>query len=374
MTQNELIDRATRAIAIPRENAADSFVLHAPLNLMARAGLLAYLDDAGMPAAEAAIERVVRRYEASGPPVSAPAGLDVAGASEAAGRLVAAIAAGELDDVDAYATWLTDRCSTTELGHLLGETVIDSLAAAGHAPIGFHLLQRARGGTLHPSLLRGTLRELARHPEWKMHWFRNIPTADYATTLDQALGALPFLGRPGSDFIFPLMSQIDSSGVGARVLGPALRAQPDIAHARGTLMRVAALSMLNGDRAHVPYGWTHCFTMAQGAMSLAGHGVEPQTAIAVAATFIAGFRVAYSAGAVGSLADDRAAEHASGHAFVDERTLATFASQHDDEHLVKYTLACFHAAEVDPAWRSVYLHAAAYLADWWRANPTATFG
>jgi hypothetical protein len=374
MTQNELIDRATRAIAIPRANAADSFVLHAPLNLMARVGLLAYLADEGMPAAEAAIERVVRRYEASGPPVSAPAGLDISGANEAAGLLVAAIAAGALDDVDAYATWLTDRCSTTELGHLLGETVIDSLAAAGHAPIGFHLLQRARGGTLHPSLLRGTLRELARNPDWKVRWFREALTVNEPIALAEALGSLPLLGPPGSNSIFPLMSQIDSSGLGLRVLGPALSAQPDFAAAHRSLTRVAALSMLNGDPAHAPYGWTHCFTMAQGAMSLAGNGVDPRTAIAVATTFIAGFRVAYTAGATGSLGDDRAADYASAAPIIDERALAMFASQHDDEHLVKYTLACFHAAQDDPAWRSVYLHAAAYLADWWRANPTATFG
>ena len=30
------------------------------------------------------------------------------------------------------------------------------------------------------------------------------------------------LGRPGSDFIYPLMSQIEQSGVAARLLGPTL--------------------------------------------------------------------------------------------------------------------------------------------------------
>ena len=33
---------------------------------------------------------------------------------------------------------------------------------------------------------------------------------------------------------------------------------------------------------------------------------------------------------------------------------------------MKYTLACFHAAQDDPAWRTSYLVAATTLTDWWR--------
>jgi hypothetical protein len=373
MSQNDLIERATRAVAVPREQPADSFVLHAPLNLMARVGLLPYLDSSATPEAEAAIESVVRRYEASGPAVSPPRQPHITDEDEAAVQLAAAIASGELDDVDALATWLTDRCSALTLSNLLGEAMIDSLAAAGHAPIGFHLLQRVRDGQLSPSLLRGTLRELARNPDWKVRWFRDLAPVDNPVELGDAIASLPMLGSPGSDFIFPLMSQVDSSGVGARLLGPALGATPNVDHAR-VLTRVAALSMLDGDPAKAPYGWTHCFTMAQGAMSLAGNGVEPRTAIAVAATFVAGFRVAYKTEPVGSLNDNRATAYASTGPAFDEATLAAFAAPHHDEHLVKYTLACFHAAEDDPAWRSVYLQAAGYLADWWRENPNAAFG
>jgi hypothetical protein len=374
MSQDELIERAARTIAAPREQPADSFVLHAPLNLLARVGLLSHIGREHVPEAEAAIESLVRRYAASGLPVTHPRQLQLESVEEATGELVTAIAAGELDDVDALAVWLTDRCDTSDLGRLLGEAVIDSLAAAGHAPIGFHLLQRVRRGTIHPCLLRGTLRELARNPDWRVHWFRDLPDPVNPTTLNDALADLPMLGRPGSDFIFPLMSQIDTSGLGKRVLSPAIGPSPAIAPARKILIRTAALSMLHGDPAHAPYGWTHCFTMAQGAMSLAGKGVDQRTAIAVAATFVAGFRVAYKAEPVGSLADDRAADYESATHVIDQTALANFAAQHEDEHLVKYTLACFHAAADDPAWRAVYLSAASYLADCWRANPNATFG
>ena len=127
--------------------------------------------------------------------------------------------------------------------------------------------------------------------------------------------------------------------------------------------------MLNDDPSQAPYGWSHCLTMPQAVMSLAGRGVDSRTAVAVAATFVVGFRAAHGLRPLGPL-DDAAA----GSAVVGPRAvrsveeLANFAALHDDAHLVKYTLACIHAADDDPAWESVYLHAAASLADWWRAR------
>jgi hypothetical protein len=49
--------------------------------------------------------------------------------------------------------------------------------------------------------------------------------------------------------------------------------------------------------------------------------------------------------------------------------LATKATLHHDAHLVKYTLACLHAAARDPAERRLYLAAAASLAAYWAALP-----
>ena len=49
--------------------------------------------------------------------------------------------------------------------------------------------------------------------------------------------------------------------------------------------------------------------------------------------------------------------------------LAGFASAHHDAHLVKYTLACFDAAGTDPAYRRLYLAAAASLSGWWAQHP-----
>ena len=48
--------------------------------------------------------------------------------------------------------------------------------------------------------------------------------------------------------------------------------------------------------------------------------------------------------------------------------VATAAALHEDAHLVKYTLACLHAAADDREFAGLYLAAAAHLVEWWRAN------
>jgi len=49
--------------------------------------------------------------------------------------------------------------------------------------------------------------------------------------------------------------------------------------------------------------------------------------------------------------------------------LATRAATHPDAHLVKYTLATFDAAAVDPDHEPLYLAAAASLSAFWAAGP-----
>ena len=234
---------------------------------------------------------------------------------------------------------------------------------AGHAPIALHLLTRVAAGTLSPMLLRGPLRELARHPDRQLTW----PAKAAGTTgtdpgsLEQRLRAVPPLGRPGSDFIHPLMAQAEGSGAAAAAIGPSRT--DDLDQVRRTLLRAAAWSMLHDDPAHAPYGWSHCLTMPQAVLALAPDAVDAATAIAVAGTFVVGFRAAHGNTVLGSL-DDSASER-------DDTDLGPSlraASTHPDAHLAKYVLACAHAAEDDPAWRGTYHRAAAHLVAWWSAN------
>ena len=356
---------AAEVIAIPRSSAETSFTLHAPLELLARVGLVPHVRADARAAAIAGISRLAADYAATGTPVAEPAVIGFDDPPAAATALDAALRAGDVDRVDRIACWLAPRVDHQAARHLLAASIFDSLGAAGHAAIALHLLPRVADGALPISLLRGALRSIAAQPTWRVDWFRSDDRGETdARSLNDALTAVPRLGRPATSFIHPLMAQVQDRGLATRLLAPALRRPVDAAAARRTLLRAAAWSMLHDDPAHAPYGWSHCLTMPQAVLSLADDGVPARSAVAVAATFVAGFRAAHGQQTLGSLDDDAAPGDAP-----DVAELATFAASHRDAHLVKYTLACFHAAATDPAWRATYLRAAAYLADWWRARP-----
>ncbi len=382
LTDPRVLDAVGR-VSVPRRAPADSFVLHAPLELLARVGLLAYLDADQREAALGRIDELGRAFAAVGDPVDAPLPVDAPETATAARRLDGAIRAGDLDEVDAWATWIGERAAHDELAVLLGGAIVDSLAAAGHAPIGLHLLARVAPGVRWGGLLRQPLRELARHPDWRLTWFRGAAEGRWATdragagggrgadSLADGIRAVTHLGLPGSNFIRPVMDQVERSGVAHDLLLPALDdAVDDLASSARVLLRAASWSMCHDDESEAAYGWSHCLTMPQGVLALAGRGVAPRTALAVAATFVAGFRAGDGLEALPALGDDDAPVVAPVGS-LDPATLAANASLHHDAHLVKYTLACLHAAEDDPAWAHVHLAAAAFLADWWRRHPDA---
>lgn len=354
-----LIALAAAEVSVPKAAPADSFVLHAPLELMARVQLLAYIPTTLRAPAVDRIEWLRAEYAAAGGPVDEPA---VVGGPIDPTALLRAIATGDQEAVDAMAASWLPAMSAAEVCGALGEAVAPSLAAAGHSPIGLALLLRGAGtAELPTTLLRGPLRSLAAQPDWSIDWHRDIVEGGRPDALYDALRAAPHLGEPGSNSIFPLMSQAQQPGVADRLLGPVLADRYDVPAALHTLTRVAAWSMIHDDPAQAPYGWSHALTMPQGVMTLAGAGVAARTALAVAATHLLGFRVAYGAAALPTRIEPAAPR-------VSAAELATAASAHADAHLVKYTLACLHAAGDDPAFAGLYLNAAASLLDWWRAH------
>ena len=253
------------------------------------------------------------------------------------------------------------------------DDVVCSLAAAGHAPILLSLRPRvpAVASTFGDALVAT---EVARNPSWRLEWpharrLTGRPTGDLADRLARPRSP----GDPGSDFIYPTMHLTETSGVAEEVLDEPLRSL-SVADARRVLLRTAARSMLQDDPRAAPYGWTHCLTMPQAVLVAADHGADPHVAIAVAATYVLGFRatqgkvalepawvpppgtaVARAWSARGSERRDLVVE------------LATFGATHRDAHVAKYTLACIDAAEGDPDAAHLYLAAAAHLREWWRA-------
>lgn len=374
-------------LAIPRASAADSFVLHSALELLARAALLPFVDPAMRPAARDRLVELGDQFEQFGEAVEPPRPTPFDGLESAALRLIDAIARGELDDVDAAASWLGRAATPWQLRDLLADALVPSLAAAGHAPIFLHLLPRvAPRGEATGELLRQLARELARRPEWRLSWFeRRTATGVEADgrLLTRALVETPRLDDPPNAFIHPLMSRIDSDDAAGAWLGAATTGA-ELGDRPQAVLRVAAWSMIAEPTRHAPYGWSHCLTMPQAVLGVADSCADPSVALAVAATYVAGFRTMadgplrtemdapdprlplLDAIQAGPAVAGAAAWHG---AAVDARgitgALATYAAMHADAHLVKYTLACMDAAAADPRARPLYLAAAATLAGWW---------
>ena len=394
MSDADLVSAVAATVRRPRREPADSFVLHAPLELAARAALLPRVTPDARPAARRQIAAIAPRYESFGPGVAEPKAIDFDSAEDAATRLGEAVAAGDLDDVDAVAQWLGRRTSASEIRALLADLIVPSLAAAAHGTIFLFQLPRiSPRGELTVELLRPLARELARQPEWRLRRFEDRPSdgPQSAETLFAALQATPRLGVPGSDFIYPLMSQVERTGVAEALLALPTGNVDFDAGAR-VILRAAALSMLQESGEHAPYGWSHCLTLPQAALGVAPWCADPTIALAVAATYVVGFRAALAhapldgryappvprADLVTALEDaPEEAAAAVWHAPSDRMagiatTLASRAAVHRDAHLVKYTLACLDAAAWDRDSALLYLSAAAALHGWWAEADAST--
>ena len=383
-----LVADVSEVLAVPRHDPADSFVLHAPLELVARAALLPFVAPDQRDRARAQITAIAVEFEGFGPPVSPPAADGYDSVEAGAAHLLAAIDRGDLDDVDQSARWLGRAASAAELQTLLSSAVIPRLAAAAHAPIFlFELPRIAPRGEVTGELLRGLARELGRAPEWQLRWMDDLRPAPAAspTAMFDAIAATPLGTRDpnASPFIYPVMSEVDEPGIAFEQLGDVVGG-PDVQERAQAVLRGAAWSMLLEPDEHAPYGWSHCLTMPQAVLGLTGV-VDPNTALAVAATYVVGFRSALAQRPLepvfpfddpglplGEALDTDAATAAAAVWHLRDPDVATVvdelvirASVQHDAHLVKYTLACLDAAASDRSHQRLYLAAAASLVGWW---------
>jgi hypothetical protein len=369
LSDAQLVELVTETIGRPTCATPTSFTLHAPLEITARAALLPMVPPAARQAVRARMVQVAATYDALGPTLPPPPD-----PSPAPLPLDALVASGDVDGADRALTWLAQHGDSSEAVRALAETLLPRLSGAGHGVIGVDQARRGRAPTAAGLLgLRNIVREAAALPDWTLTWFEQTPrTGQGSTSLWDALSDPPSPGDPGSDFIYPVMSLTESSGLALdRLAGPLRGAR--IAEVEPALLRIAAHSMLQDDPVRAPYGWSHCLTLPQGALGTACCGASPATAMAVAATYVLGFRAVQ-----GTCALDPAfvppASTAAGDAWratPEQRPglvaeLASVAAAHHDAHLAKYTLACIDAARRDPDATALYLAAAAHLAEWWR--------
>ena len=138
LSDGALVDLVAAAVARPKVAAADSFVLHAPLELLARAALLPLVEPAARERARQRLVWLGASYQAAGEEVADLDGRDLAGhASEdqLLARLDAALAAGELDDADRTVAALAATLAPAHLSRALADPVLPRLAAAAHGNI-----------------------------------------------------------------------------------------------------------------------------------------------------------------------------------------------------------------------------------------------
>jgi hypothetical protein len=371
LSDAELVAAVAAAVAEPRHEPADSFALHAPLELTARARLLDLTPPGLRRLARLRILSIAARDRTRRPIDDDRGPVDERPVDDPVDALVEAIARGDLAAVDRAARSITPP--TDRVVDRLGPAIADRTSAAAHGPIFLATLTEVPGrapGWL--PLLRPLARELARHPAWRLNWIdrsvgggppRAEPDAD---RLFRVLADPPRLGVPGSTSIHPTMEQVDAPGVADELVGPVAGPTAVATPAAGrALTRVAALAMVRDTPDHAPYGWTHCLTLPSAVLTLAPvlerAGVP---ALAIAATHVLGFRA--------SLAEVAIDPHDPLVAPVDPSTgparrrhLVAEAARRNDAHIAKYVLAVLTAADLDEEGGHLYLAAGEHLLAVW---------
>ena len=135
--------------ALRRRNPADSFVLHAPLELMARTGLLRYVEPAARVRARQRIVWLAASFDAHEPVVDVAAEDAAAGTTPSARWLRDTLAAGDLDEIDRLAVTLAAGTSAAELVDRRSDLIVARLSAAGHGSMFLYPLPRLLAA--HPS-------------------------------------------------------------------------------------------------------------------------------------------------------------------------------------------------------------------------------
>ena len=386
----QLVDAVASALETPRASLQpSSFVLHAPLELLARAALLPFVSLEARAGARHRIAQIAARYAREGEP--APEAPATPGAGQASVALALALEQGQPEAAVAALDGVLAERGALEARRLVFDLTLDRLGAAAHTPILLAELPRVVDRVHHVGrLLRAPLRTLASAPAARLSWHLAL---DHEPSLgeDQACALLrqrlasPARATAEASSIASTMQAVERSGQARALLGDLVASLSPRAAER-ELLRLAAWSMLQDSADEAPYGWTHCLTLPLGVLGNVDVSARPRHCVAVAATYVLGMRATRGAArldparvppatAIRSLAGAAppVAAAVAWHTPLVERsalvtTLASRAAVHHDAHVAKYTLACLGATERDPAAAPLYLSAAAYLQAWWDAR------
>lgn len=286
--------RADRAA----EAGAGRLVLHAPLELLARTALLPLVRPDARDEARDRLVALGAQYAAAGDEVGEPRECAYDDPARAASDLVAAIAAGEHDDADAAAAWLAAHLDAAALRRLSPTTVprlprprtaassCTSCRASRRAVVRCsHGAARARAridarARVGSRLASFTARRHERRADDRAHGRLRAGRAPARAAVAR---------RPGQQLHLP----DDAPRGELRLARPSCRRAD--AHARRghrrpcprARRRVVDAAGRAGAR---PYGWSHTLSMPQATLGVARACRDPRDAVAVAATYVLGFR------------------------------------------------------------------------------------
>ncbi|HPF13280.1 MAG: hypothetical protein H6830_05870 [Planctomycetes bacterium] len=356
----ELLHEVAAIVSVPREEPGGSFVLHAPLELAARASLLPMLSGEARPLARKRIVAIAVQYEAFEPIRSYaqhPTAID--SEKDPITWLFQAIARGDLAETDRAACFVTEHMEPSPLVAALTPGILTSTAAAAHAPILLYLwkvLDEARG--LGSGLLRPLARSLARNPAWHIQWTREWAPKGVtdAGALRHAIEEFPLPSECPSSSIHPLMMAVDGPNGAARHLGSVLGSRTE--DADRVLLRGAARWMLTSNPKAAPYGWTHALTMPQAVLGITAGTPLADHGLAIAATYCLAFRAGLANPEDSSASEPELAP-------IETLPLLDRAATSHDAHIVKYALATVLASRADPQAAPLYTAALKRLLDVW---------
>ncbi len=163
ITDAVLLAIVTELLSTPRAEPADSFILHAPLEVMARAELLKRVSPDVRDPARQRLAEIACTWATDGTPLDMP---DPSGVDRPGERLAAGLRDGDPTEVDRAFVALCSRRNQDEIISDLVDLVLPHLGGAGHGAILLELLPRFRPDGGRPALMaRALLRDLASHPD-----------------------------------------------------------------------------------------------------------------------------------------------------------------------------------------------------------------
>lgn len=402
LSDASLCQQAAAIVSSPPARGGNSFTLHAPLELLARYGLLPLVAPEARALARLQMVSSAATFEATAAPVPLPASpAPFPDASVAGAEFRRAFEHADADALEAILLQCAAQFGTAWLVHLLTPLALPTLTGASHSHIGLWLLLR-HGRTSDPgeaALLRAAARALAADPKGQLRSFSGMSIAGdkpLAMTSQQVERevldklAAPPRGKPAWGGMRGLFTAGEATGNADRLFADFIRhdlsgAQIDAAF-RATL-RVCAHNMLQHTTQYAKFGWSHCLTLPQAACGLSSMNVDRKLALAATLVWATAYRSVLSdrdldlawapdklagspslAEALRSSPQEAAAwvwHAAPAELPVIKQALATEASIRSDQHLIKYTRACLDLVSFDPQYERLYLAAAAHLASVW---------